>query len=89
MLNEPSDGIWISLDDRPPPRSRDDRPGGKCWCWFRFQTDPTPALGYLAANGRVRLLRRSRKLQNELLLDTVTHWKPMSDDRLQEFERRA
>lgn len=89
MLNDPSLGTWISLDDRPPPKSEDDRPGGKCWCWFRFECHPKPALGYLASNGRVRLLKRQNKLQNELLLDDVTHWRPMCDERLQEYERRA
>lgn len=88
MQNEPSESTWISISERPPPRSQE-RVGGKCWCWFRFQTDPRPALGYLAPNGRVRLLKRQKKLQNELMLDGVTHWRPMSEERLQEFERHG
>lgn len=87
--NDPSIDTWVPLSTRPPPVSSDE-PGRRCWCWFRFANDPTERLGYLKANRRVQLLQRSaRKYQQELLLDDVTHWMPMSERRLEEFERRG
>lgn len=60
--------------------------GARCWCWFRFRTEPRPSLGYLNEAGSVCLLKRRNRLQQELMLDDVTHWMPMSEHRLAEFE---
>lgn len=81
----PSKTTWISLAERAPPEccARPLR-GRRCWLWF-WTTDRRKVLGLYEGAGQVRLKLRDRG-QLSLALDVATHWAPMDEDLLQEFE---
>lgn len=80
-----SNGTWILLSERPPPVSKPDA-RRKCWCYFATDSG-REELGYYMGNGAVHIAGTKGQLQMRFTLDQYTHWQPLSENRLQEFDR--
>ena len=82
-----STDTWISLDERPPPKSQETA-REKCWCFFATD-DGREDLGYFLGEGVVHVAGQTGQRQQRFALDRYTHWQPLSWTRLEEFERRG
>lgn len=74
----------ILLDERPPPVSQ---PQDRQKCWVFFVTDSgAEEMGYYMGNGVVHIAGVGGQAQMRFGLEKYTHWYPLSESRLEEFE---
>lgn len=78
----PSAPTWLCVDERPPPRPH---PDGRAIIVYCRLSDGREALGRSELGG-IRLLGRARRQMSFDDLATVTHWRPVDERALEEFE---